>query len=235
MSRDGLLPRIFSDVHPKWQTPWRSNLLFMLFTSSFSAFAPISVVGHMTSIGTLLAFVIVCAGIMIMRRTQPDLPRPFKTPLVPWVPIGGILVCAAMMYSLGPDNWFRLIAWLVIGQIIFFSYGRGHSKLRPASERGRFTLFDRLMAFGNAGFLAGGIMGFLLRPLAPTGAKLAFSTVIARGATLPDAALVETAKVSFNTMMLGVVIGVAAGVAAGWLVYALRDRPAGVGRARPLQ
>jgi len=130
MSRDGLLPRIFSDVHPKWKTPWRSNLLFMLFVSLFSAFAPISVVGHMTSIGTLLAFVIVCAGILIMRRAHPDLPRPFKTPLVPLVPILGILVCAAMMYSLGTDNWLRLLGWLVIGQVIYFAYSRSHSKLR---------------------------------------------------------------------------------------------------------
>jgi APA family basic amino acid/polyamine antiporter len=130
MSRDGLLPRVFSDVHPKWKTPWRSNLLFMLFVSLFSAFAPISVVGHMTSIGTLLAFVIVCAGIMIMRRTHPDLPRPFKTPLVPVVPILGMLVCAAMMYSLGVDNWLRLIVWLLIGQVVYFTYSRFHSKLR---------------------------------------------------------------------------------------------------------
>jgi APA family basic amino acid/polyamine antiporter len=134
MSRDGLLPRVFSDVHPKWKTPWRSNLLFMLFVSLFSAFAPISVVGHMTSIGTLLAFVIVCAGIMIMRRTHPDIPRPFKTPLVPLVPILGILVCAAMMYSLGADNWIRLFAWLAIGQVIYFAYSRVHSKLRGKAK-----------------------------------------------------------------------------------------------------
>ncbi len=130
MSRDSLLPRVFSDVHPKWKTPWRSNLLFMLFVSLFSAFAPISMVGHMTSIGTLLAFVIVCAGIMVMRRAQPDIPRPFKTPLVPLVPILGIVVCAAMMYSLGPDNWLRLIVWLIIGQVIYFTYSRFHSKMR---------------------------------------------------------------------------------------------------------
>ena len=130
MSRDGLLPRVFSDIHPRWKTPWRSNLLFMLFVSLFSAFAPISVVGHMTSIGTLLAFVIVCAGIMIMRHTHPEVPRPFKTPLVPLVPILGILVCAAMMYSLGPDNWMRLLVWLIIGQVIYFAYSRFHSKLR---------------------------------------------------------------------------------------------------------
>lgn len=136
MSRDGLLPKVFSDIHPKFRTPWRSNLLFMLFVSLFSAFAPISVVGHMTSIGTLFAFVIVCAGIMIMRRTQPDLPRPFRTPLVPLVPILGILTCALMMFGLGLDNWLRLFVWLAIGQVIYFTYSRHHSKL-TAGSRGK--------------------------------------------------------------------------------------------------
>jgi len=134
MSRDGLLPRIFSDIHPKFRTPWRSNLLFMVFVSLFSAFAPISVVGHMTSIGTLFAFVIVCAGIMIMRKTQPGLARPFRTPLVPLVPILGILVCSLMMYGLGWENWSRLFVWLVIGMAIYFGYSRSHSHLRKANE-----------------------------------------------------------------------------------------------------
>jgi APA family basic amino acid/polyamine antiporter len=129
MSRDGLLPKVFSAIHPRYRTPWRSNLLFMLFVSLFAAFAPISVVGHMTSIGTLLAFVIVCAGILIMRRTQPDLPRPFRTPWVPFVPLAGIIVCFAMMASLGLDNWLRLIGWLVIGLTIYFTYSRKHSHL----------------------------------------------------------------------------------------------------------
>lgn len=130
MSRDGLLPKVFSDVHPKFRTPWRSNLLFMLFVSLFSAFAPISVVGHMTSIGTLFAFVLVCAGIMIMRKTQPDLPRPFRTPLVPLTPILGILVCLLMMFGLGWENWSRLFVWLAIGLAIYFGYSRKHSHLR---------------------------------------------------------------------------------------------------------
>jgi APA family basic amino acid/polyamine antiporter len=130
MSRDGLLPRIFSDIHAKFRTPWRSNLLFMVFVSLFSAFAPLSLVGKMTSIGTLLAFVIVCAAVIIMRRKRPDLPRPFKTPLVPLVPILGILVCLAMMASLGVDNWLRLIIWLGIGLAIYFGYSRHHSHMR---------------------------------------------------------------------------------------------------------
>jgi APA family basic amino acid/polyamine antiporter len=130
MAKDGLLPKIFSDIHPKFRTPWRSNLLFMFFVSLFSAFAPISALGHMTSIGTLFAFVIVCAAVMIMRHTQPDLPRPFKTPLVPLVPILGILVCLAMMIYLGGSNWIRLGVWLLIGQVVYFTYSRHHSLLR---------------------------------------------------------------------------------------------------------
>ncbi len=135
MARDGLLPRIFSDIHPKFRTPWRSNLLFMLFVSLFSAFAPISVVGEMTSIGTLFAFVIVCTGIMVMRKTQPDIPRPFRTPWVPLVPILGILVNFAMMFGLGWTNWARLVVWLVIGQIIYFGYSRYHSRLRAGRAK----------------------------------------------------------------------------------------------------
>jgi len=130
MSRDGLLPRIFADIHPKFRTPWRSNLLFMVFVSLFSAFFPISVVGEMTSIGTLFAFIIVCTGILVMRRTQPGVPRPFRTPWVPLVPILGILVNFAMMFGLGWTNWARLVVWLVIGQVIYFSYSRHHSLLR---------------------------------------------------------------------------------------------------------
>jgi basic amino acid/polyamine antiporter, APA family len=130
MSRDGLLPKGFCDIHPKFRTPWRTNLVFMLFVSLFSAFVPISVVGHMTSIGTLFAFVIVCAGVMIMRKTNPDLPRPFRTPMVPLVPILGILVCMLMMFGLGWTNWLRLFVWLGIGLVIYFGYSRSHSHLR---------------------------------------------------------------------------------------------------------
>jgi APA family basic amino acid/polyamine antiporter len=130
MSRDGLLPKVFSDIHPRFQTPWRCNLIFMLFVSLFSGFLPISNLGHMTSIGTLLAFVIVCIGIIVMRKTNPDAPRPYRTPLVPIVPILGVLVCFAMMYSLSIETWIRLVVWLVIGLAIYFGYGIKHSHLR---------------------------------------------------------------------------------------------------------
>ena len=127
MSRDGLLPKFFSDLHPTFQTPWRCNLILMAFVSIFGAFAPLSVVGEMTSIGTLLAFVIVCAGVLVLRYTHPEWPRPFRTPWVPVVPVLGILVCVAMMVSLGWENWTRLIVWLVIGIGIYFYWGKAHS------------------------------------------------------------------------------------------------------------
>jgi APA family basic amino acid/polyamine antiporter len=130
MSRDGLVPKVFSDIHPKFRTPWRSNLLFMLFVSPFSALLPLSIVGQMTSIGTLFAFVIVCAGVWVMRRAHPEHPRPFRTPLVPLVPILGIVWNFAMMYSLGWSNWLRLFIWLAIGQVIYFTYSRKRSHLR---------------------------------------------------------------------------------------------------------
>ena len=129
MSRDGLLPRVFSDVHPKFRTPWHCNLIFMIFVSLLSGFLPISKLGHMTSIGTLLAFVIVCIGLMVMRHTRPDLPRPYRTPLVPLVPVLGIVVCLAMMASLNVETWYRLVIWLGIGLIIYFTYSRHHSHL----------------------------------------------------------------------------------------------------------
>ncbi|MCU1258364.1 MAG: amino acid permease-associated region, partial [Bryobacterales bacterium] len=129
MSRDGLLPAVFSKIHPKFQTPWKCNLVFMIFVSMFSGFVPIARLGNMTSIGTLLAFVIVCIGVVVMRKTNPDLPRPYRTPLVPLVPILGVLVCLAMMISLDIDTWIRLVIWLVIGFVVYFGYSRSHSHL----------------------------------------------------------------------------------------------------------
>jgi len=127
MANDRLLPKAFRDVHPKFRTPWKCNLMLMIFVSCFAAFVPISVVGKMTSIGTLFAFVVVCIGIIIMRKTHPDTPRPFKTPLVPLFPILGIAVNVAMMYGLGWSNWLRLVIWMAIGLIIYFGYSRKRS------------------------------------------------------------------------------------------------------------
>lgn len=134
MSRDGLLPQIFSTLHPKFRTPSKSNILLCVFISLFAGFVPISVVGEMTSIGTLLAFVMVCLGILILRRKEPDTPRPFRTPFVPVVPILGILTCLVMMFSLPGDTWLRLFVWLAIGFVIYFGYGRKHSKLRREQQ-----------------------------------------------------------------------------------------------------
>ncbi len=134
MSKDGLLPGIFSKLHPKFNTPSKSNLVLCLFISLFAGFVPISIVGEMTSIGTLLAFVMVCLGILILRKQQPNAERPFKTPFVPLVPILGIVTCLVMMFSLPLDTWIRLIVWLLIGFVIYFFYGKKNSKLRQQQE-----------------------------------------------------------------------------------------------------
>jgi APA family basic amino acid/polyamine antiporter len=133
MSRDGLVPAVFSDVHPKYRTPWKSNLLFFVFTALFGAFVPGDIVGEMTSIGTLFAFILVCAGIWILRVRRPNLQRAFRTPAVPLVSSLGIIVCAAMIYGLGWTNWLRLAAWLAVGLLIYFAYGRSHSRLNSGS------------------------------------------------------------------------------------------------------
>ena len=129
MSRDGLVPKAFSEVHSKFRTPARNNFLFMLLVSVFAAFVPADVVGEMTSIGTLFAFILVCIGVIVMRKKQPDAPRAFKTPLVPLVPILGVVVCLFMMVFLPLDTWIRLVAWMMIGFDLYLFYGMNHSHL----------------------------------------------------------------------------------------------------------
>jgi APA family basic amino acid/polyamine antiporter len=130
MSNDGLLPKIFSDVHPKFRTPWKSNLLLMVFVSLGAAFIPIDRLGNLTSIGTLFAFVVVCIGILIMRKKQPDLPRPFRTPWVPLVPILGVVVNLALMAGLGAITWAAFLIWMAVGLVIYFSYSRKRSLIQ---------------------------------------------------------------------------------------------------------
>jgi len=130
MSKDGLVPKIFSHLHPKYSTPHKSNMVFLLLVGSFAAFVPGDIVGDMTSIGTLFAFMLVCAGVWILRVTNPEIPRQFKVPMVPVVSILGIVVCGAMIAGLGWTNWLRLGVWLVIGLVIYFGYSRKHSKLK---------------------------------------------------------------------------------------------------------
>jgi len=129
MSRDGLVPKVFSEVHKKYRTPARNNFMFMLLVSVFAAFVPANVVGEMTSIGTLFAFILVCIGVIVMRRTQPDAPRVFKTPLVPLVPILGVATCLFMMVFLPLDTWIRLVAWMMIGFDLYLFYGMKNSHM----------------------------------------------------------------------------------------------------------
>jgi basic amino acid/polyamine antiporter, APA family len=129
MSHDGLVPKVFSEVHPRYRTPYKSNMLFFVFTGLFAAFIPEDIVGEMTSIGTLFAFILVCAGVWIMRKRRPDLERGFRVAGIPFVATAGIIVCGAMIYGLGWTNWMRLLVWLAIGLVLYFGYGRRHSRL----------------------------------------------------------------------------------------------------------
>jgi APA family basic amino acid/polyamine antiporter len=134
MSKDGLLPAFFSRVHTKFRTPWISSITVGTFVAVLAASLPINVLDEMVSIGTLLAFVIVCAGVWLIRRRDPNLERPFKTPWVPFVPIMGIVISLAMMVSLKEATWIRLVVWLIIGMVIYFMYGRYHSRVQRMAD-----------------------------------------------------------------------------------------------------
>ncbi|MEO8027469.1 MAG: amino acid permease [Bryobacteraceae bacterium] len=138
MANDGLLPKkFFAEIHPKFRTPWKNTILVGLLAAVVGSLTPIDDIGKMVNIGTLLAFVIVCAAVLVLRKKDPDQPRPFRTPWVPAVPILGIIFNGYMMYELGWLNWMRLIVWLAIGLVVYFMYGRNHSRVQAAIEDGR--------------------------------------------------------------------------------------------------
>lgn len=134
MASDGLLPKVFSDLHPKFRTPYKSNMILFLFVGAFAAFIPGSVAGDLTSIGTLFAFVLVCVGVWVMRRNDPGRVRPFRTPLVPLIPILGIVVCSAMIYSLDNRTLLTAFGWMVLGLLVYFAYSKRNSKLGNPSD-----------------------------------------------------------------------------------------------------
>jgi basic amino acid/polyamine antiporter, APA family len=130
MSQDGLMPTLFARVHPKFQTPYLSQIMIGVIVAIVAALTPIDILGEMVSIGTLFAFILVCGAVIYLRRTHGDMSRPFRTPSVPWTPVLGILSCLALMLGLPAITWMRLVVWLVIGLVVYMLYGRRHSKLR---------------------------------------------------------------------------------------------------------
>src|SRR5436309_5902757 len=138
MARERLLPQsFFGAIHARFRTPCKSTILTGCFVGILASFLPLRILAELVNIGTLLAFIIVCAAVLIMRRTNPDLHRPFKAPLFPFVPIAGIAICLLLMLSLPSENWYRLIIWLIIGFCIYFTYGRKHSALRERNKNQR--------------------------------------------------------------------------------------------------
>jgi basic amino acid/polyamine antiporter, APA family len=129
MANDGLLPKVFSELHPKFRTPYKSNAILFVFVGLFAGFVPESVAGALTVIGTLFAFILVCIGVWIMRRTEPGQHRPFRTPLVPLVPILGVLICSAMIVSLDVNTQLTALGWTLTGFVVYFLYGKKHSRL----------------------------------------------------------------------------------------------------------
>ncbi|MEI8284383.1 MAG: amino acid permease [bacterium] len=129
MAKDGLLPPVFAKVHPKFRTPYITTIMTGLLCSAMAGFLPLNLLGELVSIGTLLAFTVVCIGVVVLRKTRPDMPRPFRTPLVPLVPILGALICVAQTVLLPSDTWLRLIIWMALGVVVYFLYGRKHSHL----------------------------------------------------------------------------------------------------------
>jgi APA family basic amino acid/polyamine antiporter len=133
MGRDGLLPPAFAKIHPTYHTPYIGTIVTGLGAALFAGFFPLDLLGDLVSIGTLLAFGVVSLGVLVLRRTMPDAPRAFKTPLMPFTPIAAVLACLWLMYSLSGSTWVRLALWLAVGGAVYAAYGLRHSKLRAAS------------------------------------------------------------------------------------------------------
>lgn len=150
MSRDGLLPPVFSKISPHFRTPARNNLVFMVAVGLLAAFVPARMAGEMTSIGTLFAFTLVCSGVLVVRKTMPHVPRTFRTPFVPFIPIAGILTCLGLMLFLPADTWIRLVLWMLLGIDIYAAYGMRHSHIEPWTGKRRGTTLLNVLGLALA-------------------------------------------------------------------------------------
>ncbi len=190
MSKDGLIPKVFSAIHPKFHTPFKSNLFFLLFVSIFAAFIPGRIVGEMTSIGTLFAFILVCIGVMVMRKSIPEAPRAFRTPLVPLVPILGIITCFFMMAFLPLDTWMRLVLWMIVGLDVYLFYSIKHSHITAPQSDTKVSA-NRIV----------GISGFVLS-LALIGISIAHHQV---SDINPETGQINDAGLFYFSMIFGII------------------------------
>jgi APA family basic amino acid/polyamine antiporter len=216
MAKDGLLPPWAKKVHPRFRTPYVTTIVTGVAVGFAAGFTPIRILGELVSIGTLMAFVIVSIGIIFLRYRRPELERPFRTPLVPAVPILSALVSLSLMYSLPNDTWARLIVWMAIGLILYFAYGYGHSLIRPVSAVRAAAVRARVLLCA-LGFLLGGYLGFLFRPAASSG-QLPFGSVFELGAGL-SAADTTVARTSLLTMVGAAVVFGLIGIAVAAIVW----------------
>jgi basic amino acid/polyamine antiporter, APA family len=211
MSRDGLLPRAVSKVHPTFGTPYLTTIITCLIVAVVAGLTQIQVVGEMTSIGTLFAFVVVCAAVLMLRVKRPDAPRPFRVPLGPVFPILGILSCAYLMLSLPVITWVRFLVWLNIGLIIYWFYGRSHSPLANPEERRRRTplqtIANFILVFGALG-LFNGVCMFLLGVMTEIGLTNETTAKWSELAELTGLNVSAANADTFGLQLLGVAVGV---------------------------
>lgn len=247
MSRDGLLPKKFASIHPRFRTPHVTTIMTGIAVAGFAAFVDINDAVEFTNIGTLFAFILVAIGVIVLRHTDPNRPRPFRVAWVPFLPLLSVVSCLVLMAYLPWVTWMRFVVWFLVGIMVYFLYSRRNSKILSCPECGdfinwqmsscagcrhnlssfkrKFVTLDFIVAFAVGGTIMGGYIGYLLRPTVPMLGKIPFPDLITRGSRLDgiNPLLVSSARTSFNYFMAGVLLGIALGAITGYALSKLKN------------